>query len=199
MADRAGRAGDLGARRELPGAVLLEQIRRREDLGVLRQIADLVAGAADAAARREHAAVREQQRGRVVLARHRLRRERRPLARRRIPPLRVVDAAVHVDERCPGRVPARREDAAVGEQREVVLPTAEGHRRRGGDLGRRTVGVDHDARCSTTSRRRPRASFRCRRPRGCRSSRLIPSRWPKLCHEPPPVGSSLRSVWSGPE
>ena len=134
MADAAGRTRDLGTRCELARAVLLEQIRRCEDFSVLRQIVDLVTGAADAAARREHAAVREEQGSRVILACHGLRREGGPLTGPRVPPLRVVDTAVHVDERRPGRVAACRQHAPVGEQGEVVLATAEGHRRGGGDL-----------------------------------------------------------------
>jgi hypothetical protein len=144
MADRVRRTRNFRTRRRLPGAVLLEQVRRREDLGVLRQIANLVAGAADAPARREHAAVREQQCSGVILARHSLRREGCPLAGRRVPPLRVVDAAVHVDQRGPGRVATGRQDAPVGKQREVVLTTAERHWRGGGDRGRGAVGVDHE-------------------------------------------------------
>ena len=169
MADRAGGARDLGTRCELPGPVVLEQVRRSEDLCVLRQVADLVAGAADAAARREHPAVREEQSSRVILACHSLRREGGPLAGRRVPPLRVVDTAVHVDERRPGRVAARRQHAPVGKQRQVVLATAESHRRGGGHLRRTCRSCRSQPRSALKTRRRPQASCRRRRRRGSRS------------------------------
>ena len=105
VADGAGHSRDLGTRCELAGAVVLEQVGRCEDLGVLGEVADLVAGAADAAAGGEHAAVREQQCSRVVLAGHRLGREGRPLTGRGVPALRVVDAPVHVDQRRPVELP----------------------------------------------------------------------------------------------
>ena len=78
----------------------------------------------------------------MVLARHLLRRERLPLAGGRIPLLRRIDAVVEVDEPRPGRVPARREQAPVGERGEVVLAAPVGHRCGRGHLRRRAVDVD---------------------------------------------------------
>ena len=138
-----GRGVDHGPVGELARAVGLEEVRRREDLRVLGQVADLVAGAADAAARGQDAPVREQQRGRVVLAGDRLGRERRPRAGRRVPALGGVDAVGEVHEARAGRVAAGREHAAVREHGEVVLAAPVRHRRGLRDRRRGAVDVDH--------------------------------------------------------
>jgi hypothetical protein len=122
---------------------VLKEVRWGEDLGVLGEVPDLVARPADAAARREHPPVGKQQGRRVVLARDGLRRERCPLAGRRIPAFGVVDAAVHVDERRARGIAAGCENRAVGQQRQVVLAAAKRHRRGGAHLRRCPVRVDH--------------------------------------------------------
>ena len=193
----AGRGG------ELPAPVGAVEVGRGEDLEVAPQVADLVAGAADAAAAREHAAVGQQQRGRVVLAGDRGRGELGPGAGRRVPALRLVGRVGEVDEPTAAvrRLAARGKDAPVGQHRQVVLAAAPVHRagqraqRRAGARARRSwrSGSARSAgRPRSRCRRLPRGSGRCRRARSCRRSgracrgrRTTRGRRARPCRPPP--------------
>jgi hypothetical protein len=149
VGDTSRRVGDRRAGGELSGAVGLEQVRGREHLGVLGEVADLIAGAADPAAGGQHPPVGQQQRRGVVLACDLLGRQRLPRPGGGVPELACVHAVVEVDEPGAGRVAAGRQHGPVGQHGEVVLPAPVGHRRRVAGLRVVAVDVDH-----------PRAGYR---------------------------------------
>ena len=124
----------------MAGRGALEQVGRVEDLG--REVVGVAPAAVRmAAARDQHARVRQQQRHRVVQARLLPAVERAPGLRGRVPTLGVQHGADRLVEEARGGA-ARHQRRAVGQQRGRVLPASPAHRRDRGPGRRPREQVD---------------------------------------------------------